>query len=133
VSRVDLPLVVRMFGWALVLPVLKRVRPLPSLARLMWCDDRHRPISEQHVLAHAQMIYRGRPLFAYNCLERSLLVYRFLSEAGVEPTLVIGVRGRGRSLAAHAWVVVSGRPIGGDDGFEAVVAFGPHGEPIEAP
>jgi Transglutaminase-like superfamily len=132
--RVDLRLVVRMTGWVIVLPVLKRVRPLHELARLMWCDARAPSPRERElaVLSYAEWLYRGRPLFGDNCLERSLLLYRFLSEAGLEPTLIVGAQHDGLSVAAHAWVEIDGRPIGNADGYEPVVAFGPHGRRVAA-
>jgi hypothetical protein len=127
----DATLATRMAAWALVLPLLKRVRSLSALARLMWRDGRRQGVDRrQQVLDHVRLVYRGRPLFGDNCLERSLVAYRFLSEAGEEPTLVIGARQTEPSVAAHAWVVVNGRPIGDVDGFEPVVAFGPEGRPI---
>jgi hypothetical protein len=50
------------------------------------------------------------------CLERSLLAYRFLSGAGANPRLVVGIQpgdtsGTGSSLIGHAWIVVDGEPL----------------------
>ena len=62
------------------------------------------------------------------CLERSLLAYRFLSGAGADPRLLIGIRVGGGSVIGHAWVVVDGEPLfeqGAD--FETFFAFGRDG------
>jgi hypothetical protein len=132
--RVDVRLAVRMTGWVIVLPVLKRVRPLHELARLMWSDPRAGLPRERElaVKSYAEWLYRGRPLFGDNCLERSLLLYRFLSEAGVDPILIVGAQRNGPCVAGHAWVKIQGRSIGDADGYEAVVAFGPRGRRVAA-
>jgi hypothetical protein len=123
-----------MAGWRLVLPVLERVRALRSLPRLM-CrggrSERDRDREQQALLAHS--IYRRLPVVGDNCLERSLLLYRFLSEAGVEPTLVIGARRGTPSIIAHAWVTVEGRAIdSGAKNFKTIVAFGRDGKPASS-
>ena len=44
------------------------------------------------MLAMADLLTRLRPLLSRgNCLERSLLGYRYLARAGLEPSLVVGV------------------------------------------
>jgi hypothetical protein len=94
-SPADMWLGVRMFAWSLLLPVLKYVVPLPLLARLMWSRARvePQPGQEEKVAAFARRISRVRPLpHRDNCLEKCLLIYRFLSRFNADPRLVTGVR-----------------------------------------
>ena len=107
-------LALRMLAWSIVLPVLKYVVPLPSLARLMWSGPHteRRPDREQLVTLLARRISRLRPgRHRDNCLERSLLSYRFLSMENADPHVVVGVRKSGDDIVGHAWVTVDGKPL----------------------
>jgi hypothetical protein len=124
-------LLVRMGAWSVVLPVLKRVLPLPSLVRLMsgkGSGGRSHAREEQVVLS-ARRVYRLRR--PGSCLERSLLVYRYLSSTNAEPRLVIGVRRDGSDMIGHAWVLVDGSPLyessASLEPFLSVVEFAPDG------
>jgi hypothetical protein len=107
-------LLARMLAWRAVLPLLKRRVSLPTLARLMWRKPRAR-IRANHadrIPDLVRRVYRdSRDGHTDICIERSLLTYRFLSAAGANPQLVIGIRGRGSSMIGHAWVVVDGEPL----------------------
>jgi hypothetical protein len=46
-----------------------------------------------------------------NCLERSLVLYRYLSAVGADPQLVVGIRGGEEAVRGHAWVTVRGAPL----------------------
>ena len=109
----DLPLALRMLGWRLILRPLKRFVPLSRLVPLV-CRPRafepRRPGREARVLSLADRLCRGR-LARGTCLERSLLSYRFLTEAGADPRLIIGVRREDDSYQWHAWVTRDGQPI----------------------
>ena len=127
----DVWLALRMAGWRLALPVLKWMLPLPRLAALMWAGTERRvrdTAREQQIttLARGLSGRRGGRTFD-NCLERSLVAYRFLSRVGAEPHLVIGVS-RDTPIRGHAWVRLDGEPLGDRvDEFEEVTAFGPEG------
>ena len=105
----DVRLALRMLGWALVLPVLTRLVPLPALARWLWRGARRRSAGDvERVAALARTIYgRKRPL-RDNCLARSLLTYRFLSESNADVRLVVAVR---PGVEGHVWVTLDGRPV----------------------
>jgi len=45
-----------------------------------------------------------------NCLERSLVLYRFLSRLNAEPELVAGM-GKAGEVICHAWVELDGQPL----------------------
>jgi hypothetical protein len=109
----NLLLALRMLGWRLILRPLKVFVPLSRLVPLV-CRPRtpraRRPTREARILSFADSLCRGR-LASGTCLERSLLAYRFLSEAGADPRLVIAVRRENDSFRWHAWVTRDGQPI----------------------
>jgi hypothetical protein len=121
----DLWLALRMLGWALALPLLARVLPLPRLTRLVAKRSRARRSAwrEQQIVGLAHRL--GAPLGAPGggCLPRSLLLYRFLGAAGAEPRLTMGVRRQENRVRGHAWVAVDGRVVA--DSEEAVREFRP--------
>lgn len=115
-------LLARMLAWRTVLPFLKRRVPLATLARVMWRDPRAgiRPTRAARIIDLAHRLYWGYRAGEEDiCLERSLLTYRFLSSAGADPQLVIGIRRPGDSVIGHAWLVVDGEPL-----FEPAASVG---------
>ena len=122
----------RMVAWWVALPVLKRAVPLARLAPLMWAGrgaaGRRRDLEITVARVDARLFPRSREGY---CLERGLLLYRFLSLAGSNPTLVTGVTVAGSEVRGHAWVMVDGRPFNESalalEGFEPVLEFGDGG------
>ena len=132
-------LVVRMAAWAAVLPLLKFALPLPRLVRLLSSEGsrRREPQRERRVAELAQLVYRSdRPGFADNCLERSLVTYRYLGRLGAEPSLTVAVAKEGNDVIGHVWVSVGGAPVQDAPDFVAqyvpVVTFGPNGKTEES-
>ncbi|MGZ4315500.1 MAG: lasso peptide biosynthesis B2 protein [Gaiellaceae bacterium] len=123
-----------MLGWSVALPLLKRVLPLKSLVRLMWIDDRGERVAtrERQIARISAVVTRLRLGRQSNCLERSLLAYRYLSAAGAGPTLVIGVNTLESGIVGHAWVTVDGRPVHDTHAdlaqFVPLTEFGARGE-----
>jgi hypothetical protein len=136
----DAWLALRMLGWRLVLPVLKRALPLPRLVRLMWAGaGEDAPPSGRlvRIAELARIVYRSEHHSrAGNCLERSLVLYRYLSAAGADPELLVGLRADGAAPRGHAWVTVNGveveEPPEALEGLARVVAFGDGGSRAEA-
>jgi hypothetical protein len=136
-SPADLRVLIWMASWAVALPVLKRSLPLPALARLMWARpraSRRDTERERRVSALARRLYRsGMVTRDDNCLERSLLIYRFLARLNANPQLVAGVRKGEAGVLGHVWVTVDGEPVGESSdslgGFSPVIAFGAGGVP----
>lgn len=131
----DAWLALRMAVWRIALPILKWTLPLPRLARLLWSGrERQRDATREEkiaTLAEALSGRRGDQRFD-NCLERSLVAYRYLSLAGAEPELVVGVS-RDAPLRGHAWVRLDGDVLRDNvDEFEEVTAFGAEGALIES-
>lgn len=128
----DPRLVVRLLGWRLVLPVLKRTVSVATLARWMWAGPRAGVVRAERV-AHVRAILErgGRVLSSENCLERSLLLYRLFSEAGVPVSLVMGTRYRAGRIDGHVWVECDGLPFGEPDAgdYARIVTFGVQGRP----
>jgi hypothetical protein len=107
-------LALRMSPWALALPILKRVVSLRRLAEMMRQEGRGRRdrANEGRIVAVSSALARLRPpRFQANCLERSLLAYRFLTRANADVSIVVGVRTANGRLFGHAWVTVDGKPV----------------------
>lgn len=114
-SPADLFLLARMTAWAPSLPLLKHAIPLPRLVRLMATrprvEQRDREL-ELRIARMARLLYRGRAgTFRNNCLERSLLTYRFLGRAGADPKLIVGARKGDEALHGHVWVTVDDQAV----------------------
>ena len=99
----------------------------------MWATSgtRSSPAGEQRIVDLAARLTRLRPGRRSNCLERSLLAYRFLSGAGADPHLVLGVgRSEGR-VVGHAWITLDDAPVLESsealDELAPVAVFGSHG------
>jgi hypothetical protein len=108
----DPRLFARALGWRLVLPLLKNVVPVRVLASRM--SRAARRGDPAHAAARIAAVRRlvsdgGRLVISGNCLERSLLLFRLLSEARRGTALVIGVRREGTRVAGHAWVELDGQ------------------------
>jgi Transglutaminase-like superfamily len=93
--------------------LLKHIIPLRWLVRWAWCppagprdcEAEHR--SAASVLRLSQLI--GLP--DRDCLQRSLLLYRLLSRAGADPTLVVGFDRINGRIFGHAWIIVDGHTV----------------------
>jgi hypothetical protein len=135
-SRRDVWLAVRMCGWRLVLPILKRVLPFPTVVRTMRGRRGPRPEREERVVRLAGWIFGSRRFTGRdNCLERSLVLYRYLSTTNDDTRLLVGFRDNERVLEGHAWVAVGGRSIGAETdelgAFEPAISFGSLGGTLE--
>lgn len=111
-SPADVVLFARMLGWAAALPFLKRRMPLPKLVETAAPEARanatRRP---ETVIAFSRWVYRI-PGFRDNCLEKSLLTYRYLPSSGNPYRLVLGVRsGESDGPPGHAWLTIDGVPV----------------------
>jgi hypothetical protein len=134
----DLLLSGRMAAWAGLLPVLKRVLPLPRLVTLMAPRHRHAPDERRLVVVVtvARWLYRTRAL-RDNCLERSLITYRYLPDGNGESRLVLGIRKGEDGPLGHAWLTLCGEPVHDSattlEGLVPVVAFDLEGRRCRIP
>jgi Transglutaminase-like superfamily len=127
-------LALRMAAWSVVLPLLRRVIPLRRLARLAWAGStgvRDAARERQIVRLSAALPRLRLRRRDANCLERSLLAYRFLAQASANPALVVAVRRGEAGVVGHAWTTVDGQPVHESEAalreFVPFVEFGPGG------
>ena len=110
----DVFLLLRMSGWAALLPVLKLALPLPRLVALMASPrPRSRSRAREYRIAElAQLLYRRRERDVEDtCLERSLVTYRYLGRVGADPSLVVAFGREQRDVIGHVWVTVDGTAV----------------------
>jgi hypothetical protein len=118
--------------WRLVLPVAKRRMPLARLVSLMCAEGIREPEREARVAELTDLVFRAEHRDrAGNCLERSLVLYRYLGAVGAEPRLMVGLRRDGSHLTGHAWVAVRRQAVREPpeqlEELARVLAFGPRG------
>jgi hypothetical protein len=118
-----------MLAWRAILPVLKYLLPLQRLVGVMNARPTgrvSRPEREQRIASLAERVFDHRRS-DQQCLELSLVTYRYLAAAGADPQLVIAIRNDGQLARGHAWVTVDGVPVHDSpsllDEFESVVTF----------
>jgi hypothetical protein len=124
---------IRLWLWAAVIRMLKRIMPIGTLVRLAHktgpgsdqgqtgvrpgsdrdhfalSDDQQRAKVEERLRAYLER--KGRFPFRppSNCLERSLGAYRLLCGVAADPQLVVGVRrSPERGVEGHVWVTARG-------------------------
>src|SRR5262245_1185686 len=96
-----------------LLGLLKHLVPVKWLVRWAWCSPagpRDREAERRLtacIIRLSQLIGRRDR----DCLQRSLLLYRVLSGAGADPTLVMGFGRTDDRILGHAWVVVDGQAV----------------------
>jgi len=103
----------RLFPAYAVLGLLKHFVPLNRLVQWAWCPPagpRNGEV-ERRLAADMLRLSQLTGLPDRDCLQRSLLLYRVLSRAGADPTLVVGFQRLDGRIIGHAWVVVDGNPI----------------------
>jgi hypothetical protein len=124
----DIWLICRMTAWAVVLPLLKHVVRLEGLARLMWSEGepKGRPATAK-IVRLSRLLTRPTARMRGGCYERSLLAYRFLSQHGADPRLVVAVRRDAGTVAGHAWVTIGGIPVDPSEALEGFVPVAVYG------
>lgn len=99
----------------IAVPIALRV--LPFRATLAMCDAWPRARGARAgagALARRvdRWMARGPALWRPTCLTRTLVLYTMLRQHGHRPRLHIGTSGPPQAFRAHAWVSLSGAPIG---------------------
>jgi len=98
-SQRDAWLAARALGWLCALPVLKRTLALERLVRLMWLAPGGNARDSGRERRTIRIVARLARTSGGNCLERSLVLYRYLALA--RPDEYLG----------HVWVTVDGQPL----------------------
>lgn len=128
----------RLAPWYVVLGAVKRFVPLPTLVRWSYQPARSRSGADPRQIA-ANVLRTGdlTGIPDRDCLQRSLVLYRELSGAGLNPELAVGFRHADGRLAGHAWVSVAGRIVAEPDldasEFTQILRFGERGRLIVGP
>jgi len=123
----------RLLPTYLLFGVLKHFIPLEWLVRWAWSPSTgprdHE--AQKYLVACASRLNRLLGSSDRDCVQRSLLLYKMLSRAGVEPRLVVGFDRTNGLIIGHAWIVIDGCPImeSEDDlrRFSPAFSFGPRG------
>jgi len=76
----------------------------------MWRPARASERDRERELRTAHLVRRLCRTSGGNCLERSLILYRYLARANADPRLVVGM-GKPDEFIGHVWVTVDGRPL----------------------
>ena len=125
--RADWRLLMRAVIWRLAVPVLKHLLPLPVLVRFMAATRRGgAELSGPRIERVRRLLMEGgRIVISRNCLDRSLVIYRFLSEVGASPLLVMGVNHGTSGVSGHAWIEVDGHALADatTDSFVPILVF----------
>lgn len=111
-------LMLRMFGWVLLLSVAVKLFPLPRALRMVSTKTRApSTTSEREIqkrLADAIDLLLKTDLFILKpiCWKRAALLHRYLALNGITTRILFGMRKESDgSLAGHAWLESSGVPI----------------------
>src|SRR5262245_60638268 len=106
-------IVCRLLPAYVLLGLLKHFVPVKWLAWWAWTSPagtRNRE-AERRLTASIIRLSQLISLRDRDCLQRSLLLYRVLSRASADPTLVVGFHRTNDRILGHAWVVVDGESI----------------------
>jgi Transglutaminase-like superfamily len=98
----------------LVADLAVRVLPLSGVRRLLAPRrSQQLPLEPIAVVRLARLIEiaASHHLIPMRCLQRSLVLERWLRQRGLAASLQIGVRREGFLLQAHAWVEHNGQPV----------------------
>jgi hypothetical protein len=131
--------VVRLLPTYLLLGLLKHVVPMRWLTPWTWCPQK-RPRdreAERLLVSSVLRLSKIMRLSDRDCLQRSLLLYRELSRAGADPTLVAGFHELEGKILGHAWVLVEGRATIESEAdllrFKPALHFGTRGILLQTP
>jgi hypothetical protein len=118
--------------------VMKHLLPLRWLVRLAWqypVGRRDQEV-ERRAAANVWRLSQLAGLSDHDCLQRSLVLYRLLSRAAANPTLVVGLRRSDGCVEGHVWVIVDGHAVSEPDPgllhFWPVLVFGWRGKLLES-
>lgn len=128
----DIALIFRILYYVLVLPWWLCRKTLPEVCAMLGSARACRSeVARSRAIRYALFWTSLRiPTFTNYCLRRSLILYKFLKEFGVETTINVGVRldERGR-LRAHSWLTRDGAPYLDDPSvigqFRTIYTFPP--------
>ncbi len=98
-----------------ILPIIIYIKPLPEILRL-WTPCGPPKLREwdiSKITKYLDLLFKLRvPFFSRKgpCLKRSLILYKFLREKGVEVRINIGIKGSNKKIYGHAWLTLNDKP-----------------------
>jgi hypothetical protein len=99
--------------------LMQQSQPSPASDRIVGAREIRRA---QHYAEIIEAVSRHHVVRSH-CLQRSLVLHRWLRREGMQSELRIGVRKDSGQLEAHAWVELGGQVV--NDQLSAVRAFSP--------
>jgi hypothetical protein len=130
---------VRLLLAYITLATLKHLVPLNWLVRWAWrppAGPRDRD-AERRLAASVLRLSQLMGWADRDCLQRSLLLYRVLSQVGADPTLVVAFQRTNGRIRGHAWVSVDGHTVVEPEAqlleFSPALRFGLRGELLPDP
>ena len=113
-NQVDFFLLLRVFLFALTVPLLMRLRvdTLETLIERRRSALTPRRGTVQQIVTCVDFVIRiGKPLIRPGCLTRGLTLCYFLRRAGADVKLRFGVADLGDGIVGHCWLVKDGQPL----------------------
>nr|MBU1328194.1 lasso peptide biosynthesis B2 protein [Candidatus Omnitrophota bacterium] len=118
-----------------ILPVIIHIKPLPEILK-SWTPCMSPKLREWDILKitkYLDLFFKLRALFFSRrgtCLKRSLILYKFLREKGIEVRINIGVKGDNKKIYGHAWLTLDDKPYLAqpqiNEDFKVCFIFPPH-------
>lgn len=113
-SRADILLLLEVFSFAVVVPLLLRgkLTRLPALLEPQQVRPAVDSARVQKLVSYVEYVLDiGRPLVRRSCLTRGLTLYYLLRKAGWDVALCFGTGSVDEHFAAHCWLVKDGEPF----------------------
>ena len=98
--------------WAIILPPLLSLLPLDELLKRLTparVVRRHR--TRRVVVFTNWWLNRNMLMLRPTCLNRSLLLYRFLTRDGLDVRIHYGLRKTENGMEGHSWLSLGGKPL----------------------
>lgn len=107
-------LIGRMLVWRLIVATLKHVVPIRRLVALAGGRRKRADLpSQERIVELARLACHPRLVRSRdNCLDRSLVAYRYLRAGGSNPSLVIGFMKDDHAVTGHAWLTIDDQAVG---------------------
>lgn len=105
----------RMSAWIVLISIVARLVPLPTIFRLAetrrrWTPDALLPAEE--IARRIDRVFHAGLVTDGSCWKRAVVLRRYLQLNGIDTDVVFGVRRQnGGQLAGHAWLEREGVPF----------------------
>lgn len=113
-SAADAFLFLRIFAFALIVPLLLHVKPnrLEAVLAAKRTGTRPNPVTTQKITSYVDGALRlGHPLLRRGCLTRTLTLYYFLIRSGLDLQVSFGMGKIQGAFLGHCWLEQDGEPF----------------------